>query len=448
MNKNLVIPLLVPVIAFGAVKGIYWYQVKTFADEMAARAAPFMTLEYDGIETGLDGAAGIAGVRIYPVGGEEPVRVGSIRVVSDDWTYFLRLNTPFDSGELPNQLRFEINGIDFDLNSALAKQLGSMGSNLQPPMAGCEAAGSDGIDLFRTLGYSSLLSDISLAYNYSPASEYLTATMEMSTFSSFSMKLSADIDMGVSSLNRSSVRAAQPKLGGVTIQYNDDSFNSRLLEHCASLTGESTGAFTERHVETVAERYRQLGFVFDNSLTDAYRRFLSGKGNATLKLAAENPVGVQEAAIRTPDQILRALSKQLQVNGKVIYPLNIGWQQPELTEQLVAVTESGTAEPQVERSSEISEPVVQSQRSAAVALLPAEPEEAVLPELRYRVTETAGLSAYIGSKAQVYTFNGHSMEGTILEVRRNRLQLEQRIGTGIAELPIAFVHIAEIRVLR
>ncbi len=458
MKKGLILPLLVPLIAFAAVKGYAWYQVKSFVDQFAAQAAPFVTFDYESIDTSYKGVAGISNVRIYPNGSEYPINVSAIRIVSDDWVYLMKLGTPLDKGDLPNKLAFEMVGVDVDLHAPYIGLFSQQAAAAGNTFAGCERSQAVGIELLKQLGYSTLHTDIKLSYLFDPESEYITLKMDASGEDSFSMMVSGDVDLGVSALNREQMKGLKPKLGGVDFRYIDKSFNDKYIAHCAALYDEKASEFVARHVTLTAERYRRFGFEFNDELVEGYRSFISAQGDMSLSLNAANPVGMQELAMVGPEDYLKLMDVKLVVNGKKITPVNVGWKMPQMDMGLnqSASQDSGVALADVPALATPSLPEVMKQVSkrAVIELVEAEVIEApVAPQPKVQVkkylsTSVPELSKYVGSMIRVDTNNGHRIEGEIKRMLRNGVQIEQSMGNGTALLPIVYSNILDAKVLR
>ena len=453
MKKSLLLPLLIPLLAFAAVKGYFWYQVKRFVDQVVMQAAPFVDIQYDSIETSFAGHAGIKNIRIYPLGSNDFVRIGSIRVLSDNWLYFIKLGTPFDEGDLPHELGFEVNGVVINLGAEIADQLVQQSAGLNESFLGCEKSELQGIELLQKLGYSSLTSDIKMSYLFSPESEYLTVRTEVATEGSASMEMSSDIDLGISSLKREQLTQLMPRLGGIDISYRDDSFIQKKLAYCAEINGETVSNFIDRHVDLTAEQYRQLGFVFSDSLVEGYRRFLTAGGEARLVVSTQEPIGMQEIMMKSPDEHLKSLNVHLEVNGKPITPVELSWDQSASGFQVgqsqqdeVVVGENSSEA----RSGQSASSTSSDSEGGIVSRLDTQdpvslPEQ---PKMTYETTSINDLKNYLGSQVQIDTHNGHRIEGEIVKVLAGRLELRRRVGSGLIEMPVVFDHILRVKVLR
>ena len=456
MRKSLLLPLLIPLIVFAAVKGYFWYQVKRFVDQAIVQAAPFVDVDYDSIETSFAGHAGIKNIRIYPLGSNDFVKISSIRVLSDDWLYFIKVGTPFDEGDLPNKLGFEINGVVLNLGAEIAEQLVQQSAEVDDSFPGCEKSELQGVELLQKLGYTSLTSDIKMSYLFSPESEYLTVRTEVVTQDSASMEMSSDIDLGISSLEREQLTRLSPKLGGVDITYKDDSFVRRKIAYCAEINGESVQDFTNRHVELTAEQYRQMGFVFSNSLIEGYRQFLTGDGEARLMISADEAIGMQEVMMRSPDEHLKSLNLHLEVDGKVINPVELSWEPPALSFQeslskqdgVEAVADDANVEMNSSDNALSGTSGLGDNTASAEQNNSNQAEKPQKPKMAYKVTSLNDLNNYLGFKVQIDTHNGHKIEGEIIQVLADRMELRRKVGAGVIEMPVVFDHVLRIKVLR
>ncbi|MEH6626794.1 MAG: hypothetical protein V7739_10125 [Motiliproteus sp.] len=460
MKKGLILPLLLPLIIFAAVKGYFWYQVKRFVDDVAVQISPFATLEYESIDTSFTGIAGISNVRIYPSGSEYPLNISSIRVVSDDWVYFVKLGTPLDKGDLPRELAFEVIGIDIDLNAPYINMFSQQAAVAGNTFAGCEKSQVVGLELLKQLGYGTLHTDVKLSYRFNPESEYVTVNMDAVGENSFAMKLSSDIDLGVSVLNRENMKSLQPKLGGFSFGYRDMSFNEKYIAHCAALYDEEVPQFVDRHVTLTADRYRQFGFEFNQELVEAYRSFISTQGDMNLSFNADTPLGVQQLAMAGPNEYLKMMDVKLVVNGKNITPVNVGWNMPEMGQNQSIIKEgrlgSGATVPPVQPQSSLPEIMEQVAQKSKSIITPEEKravKEAAAPRpkvkaKKYIRTSVPELSKYVGSMIQVDTKNGHRIEGEIKKLIRNGVQIEKTVGNGTALLPIVYSNVLAVKVLR
>lgn len=458
MNALLTL-LLVAALGLGLFKGFYWYQVRSVVEDVKQQLSLFATLEYGSIEAGFDGVAGVRDLVVTPLGQNQGLTIDAVRLKAVDMMTLMRFKSDIQSGRLPQQLGFELEGLRVDLSGAVFKQMAAQAVQGQPQpvdwLSGCEAVleGVSDLELMQKLGYQQMVINLSGGYRFDMSTKQLQLEMTQTLDQLFSTDVSATIDLGINEFNRYNLTLAKPSLGVVTLHYQDRSYNKRLLAFCAKGSGVSEQQFVDQHVATALDGLSQSGLVLPESLVSAYRDFLTGKGDVRLQLLRDRQLPVSELPLYSPEQLLELLEPRLTVNGKPVEPLTIGWQ---------PVAESA-------ESAESDEPLGKQVRSGVEALatllqapfVEAKPEVSavVAPALSpapardtrqrgYRVTGLDQLTPYIGTLIRIHTKNDFQVEGRLLSVQSSELRIYQEKGTGDATLPIAFRHIESVRVYR
>ncbi|MEH6469908.1 MAG: hypothetical protein V7752_01545 [Halopseudomonas sp.] len=446
--------LLLPLLGFGAVKGYYWYQVRSAVEQVAQQLSLFAKLEYGAIETGFDGKAGVRNLTLTPLGQEQGISIDAVRVKAASVFELMGMRSRLDKGELPQSLAFEVQGISVDLTHPMLTQLAAQASEMDGSMAdwmlGCEVAaeGLSDIQLLQKLGYQQLVLNLSMSYRFDKATKLLTLSLQESMPDHFDFEMDSSIDLGINEFNRYNLALANPSLGQTSLHYRDRSFNQRHLSFCAKATGESVAQFVDRHVGLERESARELGLVLSDSLVVAYRDFLLGNGDVQLQMLEGQSLQLASLLQYSPEQLLELFGFSLTVNGKKIEPLSIAWEPSEelaepLEEQMRSSVEAFTSllqAPFVEPEPEVDAGVDQ-------VLLQAPPIN-YSQASGYQTTELDQLQAYLGSSIRIETKNGHLVEGRLLRVRSRELRIYQEVGLGDAILPIAFKHIAAVQVYR
>lgn len=453
-----VLLLLVVVLAacFGAVKGYYWYQVRSVVEDFSQQLAPVAQLKYGAIETGFDGVAGVRDITISAVGQDEGVTIGAIRVKAPGLMELFSIRQDIEQGALPQQLAVEAEGIAIDLSGAMLKQFAAQAALTQPEawMPGCEAAmqGVTELELLEKLGYRQLVLNLAGDYRFDQKSKLLQVQLNQSVEQMFDTELSATLDLGINEFDKNTLALANPSLGPLKIHYRDRSYNQRLIGFCAKPAGESADAFIDRHVALEAEQAAALGLAFSDSLVTAYRDFWQPPGEVRMHLFVTKPLKFSTLSQTSPEELLELLTPVLAVNGKPVKPLSVEWQ--------------ASAEGEVEEGGVPTQEAVRNSVEAITALLQTpfvDPQFAV-PDVSdkvesadsnravkarsFRPTELDRLSRYDGHYIRIETRNGHSVEGKLLSVEPYELRIYQEVGLGDAVLPIAFKHIAAVKVYR
>lgn len=443
---------LLPLLGFGAVKGYYWYQVRAVVEQLAQQVSLLATLEYDSIETGFDGVAGVRHLVLTPLGQKQGVTIDAVRVEAPSWLDLVFMQRQLDSGELPQSLRIALSGIRIDLAGAGLNQLAAQAladdAAIAPGMLGCEAAaaGLSGVQWLQKLGYQQLTLDVAAEYRFDRSSKLLTFSYSQAVQDQFAMELSAALDLGINELNRYNLGLISPSLGDLNLHYQDRSFNRRAVQFCAAAIPESAEQFVDRHLGLISAGSLELGLSLPPSLLDGYRQFLLGAGELRLELLGGSQLRPAAILQNSPDQLLTLLAPKLTINGQRIEPLSVLWQPT-----------AGAAEPlqQVRNNVEafaslLQAPFVEPPPETAVpmdqALLLQPPAD--MQGQGFRATALDQLHAYLGMDLRIETNNGNLIEGRLLTVELRELRIYQEVGMGDAVLPIAFKHVKTVLVYR
>ncbi len=459
--------LLLPLLGFGAVKGYYWYQVRSVVEQLGQQLSPFVSLEYGAIETGFNGVAGVRQLLLTPRSQQQDVqqpgvpthgiRIDALRVKASSWLDLVRMRSQLEQGELPQALSLEMRGIQVDLSSAgweaLTSQAGghegSREKGAEQGLRGCETAtgGLKGQQWLQQLGYQQLLLDVAAEYSFDRSSKLLTLTLKQSLQDQYELELSAALDLGINEFNRYNLTLISPSLGDINVHYQDRSLIKRAIRFCAEAGQETAEQFVSRHVALVAADSLELGLVLPASLLEGYQQFLLGAGQLHVELLGGSQLWPASMLQYSPERLLEALAPKLQINGQRLEPLALRWQS----------------------SAAVDEPLQQRLRNSVevfTALLQApfvEPQPAIVtgvdPRLlvpsasqvqgrSYQRTELDRLQGYLGADIRIETHNGNLVEGRLLAVEAYELRIYQQLGTGDAVLPIIFKHVAAVQVYR
>ena len=462
IGLNLLLLLLLPLFGFGAVKGYYWYQVRSAVEEFRQQLSLSATLEYGAIETGFDGVAGVRQLVLRPLNSElnleqgtpaPSIKIDALRVKASSWLDLVRMSSRLEQGELPQALGIELSGIQVDLSSTELERLASHVVSDEAAtvqwLRGCEAAtaGVNGLQWLHKLGYQQLQFSITAEYAFDQSNKLLSVSLNQSVQDQYDMALNAALDLGINELNRYNLALISPSLGDINLHYADRSLAKRAIRVCAETAQETAEQFVDRHVALVTADSRALGLVLPTSLIEGYRNFLLGTGELHLELLGGRQLWPASMLQYSPDQLFEALAPKLQINGERIEPLTIGWQPDVATieplqQQLRKSVEAFSAMLQA--------PFVEPQDSTPAEVDPAllAPDSGYAQGRGYRVTELDQLQRYLGSDVRIETKNGNLIEGRLLAVEAYEMRIYQQVGLGDAVLPIIFKHVQSVQVYR
>ncbi|MEH6650738.1 MAG: hypothetical protein V7707_11995 [Motiliproteus sp.] len=455
--RVLLLLIVVLAVAFGVIKGYYWYQVRSVVENFGQQLAPVAQLQYGSIETGFDGVAGVRDIKINAVGQTEGVSIAAIRVKAPGLMELFSIKRDIEKGKLPQQLAVEVQGIAIDLSGAMLKQFAAQAALVQPEewMLGCEAAmqGVTELELLKKLGYRQLVLNLAGDYHFDQTTKLLQLQLSQSVDQMFETELTATVDLGINEFDKKTLALANPSLGPLKIHYRDRSYNQRLVDFCAKPAGESADDFVDRHVALEAEQAAALGLVFSDSLVAAYRDFWRAPGDVRMHLFVTKSLKFSALSQISPEELLQLFTPTLAVNGKPVKPVSIQWKLSGEGDGVVEGVEP--TQEQVRSSVEaiaalLQTPFVEPQQAAPAVTGPVATvnSHTALPARSFRLTELDRLPSYNDHYIRIETRNGHLIEGRLLSVEPYELRIYQEVGLGDAVLPIAFKHIAAVRVYR
>ena len=443
MKKALLVPLLLPVVGFGLVKGFYWYQVKGIVDRLVAQAAPLIEIRYDSVIADFNGTAGIEGVSVHHVGTGQAFSLERVVVDAGSWTRFIGGLDKLKAEALPDTAGIQLHGVEIPLAA-----LGGGFDGLTGIVPGCLPADQQG-PTWQELGVDTAEANLAAGYRFNPLTGYLNVDMSIEAPALLGGSVGLSIDTGSKVLSNP-LNALPMRLSELSVMIHQAPYYQRRNQYCARLNGESVAEFVNRHVALMAQRWPNRGADLNPSWVEGYRAFLMASGNAELRLVAKHPLVLSGlGAAELADQVAVVVS----VNGHKVEPLDWAWLRP-----APAVGDGGLL-----KVADLSVPAGASvvvETPMAPELAPSPGGGLISPEgyQLTRVQRTAKpvfeevaiseLADYIGATLQIDTLNGHRIEGQLESLVRNQLRIRQKLEGGVALLPIRFDLIQVIRVLR
>ena len=452
------IVLLLPTLLAGLAYAYAWYQVRSVIEDVAAQLAPIATLSYQQIELNPEPVAGVRGLELMPLGQQTGIKIDAVRLRASDWLALIGLRRAIDSGDLPQRLGLEIEGLRVAADSPLieqyqqlAVQAGSASAAPSDWMPGCGLTEAQPGSLLKQLGYSQLVFDWRADYHFDQGQRLLNLWFHQAMRDSFESDLSMKVDLKINQFDRHNLQFVQPWVQDIELSYQDQSLNRRINKLCAKRTDSDIESFVAVHIERLIEQYRQIGFEPGEALVEGYRDFMLGEGRMELSLLQGQPLGAPMLSGITPERLQELLSPELRVNGKLIEPL-----------ELRLVEEQEGEAPAIQEK-------VQTQVDALAQLLQTPfVEEVDIPEpvpnpavdsplQNYASAADASgyisvginqLSGFVGSDIRIETRNGFLLAGRLLSVGKQEIRIYREVGTGDATLPIAFKHIESVKVYR
>ncbi|TCK04940.1 hypothetical protein [Marinobacterium mangrovicola] len=473
--------VLLLALALGGMYGFYWYQVKTFVDDLAVQVSGQATIEYDSIYADPRGEVGVDGlsVTLNQLGTRIPVE--SIRVRSDDPFFFFNPQGRIESGDWPGRLSLVVKQAEVGLDSGLIKsveQQAAMAAEMNPLAVSPEALACGdlqqlGVSAMREMGYSRLKSDVVLALDVDRYNRRITLNSDFSANTLGSSTVELEFSVASDDLAPAQLLAANPRLRKLEVSYQDGGYNTRRNRYCAEQSGVEVDAYLAEHRRLMERNLLAAGVDLPELLWDVYSGINQPGGNVMLTMRPPGGLGPEiMAALGSPADMIERLNLALRLNGQPVAINSIDWgriqvdpvplpSEEEATsaaEAVAAVEEVAEPEEAVELASAAeTEVAVESEAEEVLEEIVEEndlfagmPKRAPKPEpKRYRPTELSQLAALQGRPVRVKTDLGNRLEGRIVEVENgDTLLIEQRLDRGIITYPLEFQQIRSAEVYR
>lgn len=461
MVRRLFIPLLIPLLILAAYLGWNWFQVKRFMDSLAEQAAPYASISYQSIPIAYKGEYSVKGVSIDPFDAGIPIRIDEVKLKTPDWQLMLLAGTPLETDQIPQQVSLLFSGLKFNTEARADSQPLLAILLEQPLLQGCNKADGRPV-VMRDLQYGELNSTVELSYRFDPASQIVNINTDVLTARMSAMNIGIDFDVNADKLSKQALTLNPPQLLGVSVDYQDQGYNARLVDLCAESQGVSAEAFIDQQVKQAVDQAGQVGMQLPEQVQALYRELLLPGVDAKLALDLRHPLPVNVASqALNADSILDTIDIKMSINQQpvampeLLIALNqsMAGTMPTVVDQ-PGLLQPELAAPQVTQSSE-PEPVEENQTApvttqAAVAEStpePASPAPVSRPEYQ-TVAANQLTSSMEGLEVKVDTHNGHLVTGEILKVTNDRMIVRQEFGNGVAEMPLLYKNARRIQVLR
>lgn|GEM_PF-2527764 len=426
LKRALLIATVVGLVAYAALKGAVYYQVKTELDRLAAIAAPFAILKYEGIESALQGSVAVTGIRLTPADALVGIRIERIELQGEGTRFLLDLLKGFDPEQPPRRLQLSVSRMAMPLGGGYLQQWLPASGVTEPDL--CTLGGLLGQTQIERLGFRQRVADARLRYDFDRRSGDMTLLVDymLDGLSALSVEMSlgelSPADAGM-----------PPELERFSLHYRiDPDYMRGAVDYCAGAAGLDATAYIERlFAGNSADHAKQLGFIPGAGLRSGLQRLISRPGDLLITAVPDrrfNPVLLQQYQ---PQELVKMLGISLSVNDQPVTDLSFSL--PQGNEQLADLF--GAVAPAASGENGGGEAVP----------APASPK----PRARFIATPVAQLTRYIGSDVRVYgSERVDPQQGILMALGDRQLELEQRLYGGKMTLYIPLDKISRAEVLR
>ncbi|SEG80700.1 LSm family protein [Marinobacterium lutimaris] len=478
--------VLLLALALGGMYGFYWYQVKTFVDDLAVQVSGQAQIEYDAIYADPRGEVGVDGINITLTQDGIRIPVQSIRVRSDDPFFFFNPQGRIESGDWPGRLSLVVKQAEVGLDSGLVKSIEqqaalAMEANplaVSPEALACGDLQQLGVAEMRQMGYSRFVSDMVVGLDVDRYNRRVTLNTDFSANQFGSSTVELEFSVASDDLVPAQLLAANPRLRKLEVSYQDGGYNQRRNSFCAEQAGVEVDAYLADHRQLMERTLLASGVDLPELLWDIYSGVNQPGGSLMLTMRPPGGLGPEVmAALGSPGDMIERLNLAVRLNGEPVAVNSIDWSRiqvepvpmPAQGDESLAGEEAISMDEAVEAvlaegaEAEVAEAEISDAVEAETAAAPEAEQVVMVPDIfagmpkralkpepkRYRPTELSQLAAMQGHPVRVKTDLGNRFEGRIVEVENgNTLLIEQRLDRGIITYPLEFQQIRSAEVYR
>lgn len=462
--------VLLVALLLGGMYGFYWYQVKSFVDDLSVQLSGQAQIEYDAIYADPRGEVGVDGVSITLTQVGTRIPVESIRVRSDDPFFFFNPQGRIDAGDWPGHLSLVIKQAQVGLDSGLVKSLEQQAAAaaemnplaVSPEALACGDVQQLGVAEMRDMGYSRLSSDFVVGLDVDRYNQRITLNTDFSANDIGSSTVELEFSVASDDLAPTQLLAANPRLRKLEVSYQDGGYNARRNRFCAEQAGVEVDAYLAEHRNLMDRSLLSVGVDLPELLWDIYSGLNEPGGRVRLTMRPPGGLGPEiMAAMGSPAEVIERLNLAVRLNDRPVAINSIDWTRIQVDPVPLSAKKGAQ---QVDEDVALLEEVLDKAVQASAADPEIEPEPAVeendlfvgmpkrapKPEKkRYRPTELSQLSALAGKPVRVKTDLGNRFEGLIVKVESgDTLLIEQRVDRGVITYPLEFQQIRSAEVYR
>ena len=424
--RNIIIAALLAVLALAAgINGYIHHQFKTNIDNTLSSIQPFVQIKYSDLSTSIiNGKVKLENVRITGAFLPETLTLGNITLETPGFAYMLNGPENLKKGDFPESLGFAIDDFYLDLHGETAEWLDRLVKRMQPVYESertlCAGKSIFGPSDYKEMGYTRLLSNMRMAYDFNESDKTLNVQISARTRNMGSMNGSINISNISSMSSDQMMQGDMPQLTNVDISYKDETYTPRVVKYCSKLSNMKKEDFINAEVNQSDKYFYMIwGFAPGQGLREAYKDFLLKPDVMTLTMAPSKEFNPMTFSMMSIDEIMEALNVRLKINGLIVDDLSFKVPPAQFTENF---------ERRIANSLDFN------------SLLRGEPIKPPEPEKKAKVYKKAPAKYHKISLAQIpkhvedfvriTTKNGNKRNGQLIRIDGNNLYIQKKVSGG------------------
>lgn len=423
--RNIVIAAILALLALAAgINGYIHHQFKTNIDNTLNAIQPFVQIKYSDLSTSiLSGEVKLQNVRISADVLPETITLGNFTLETPGFAYMLNGPENLRKGDFPEHLGFAIDDFYFDLHGETAEWLDKLVKRLQTVYASerkiCDGKAVFGPAELKEMGYTRILSNMRMSYNFNESKKTLTIKTSARTRNMLSMDSSIEI-VNLGSMSSSKMlQAGLPRLGSINVTYKDETYTPRIIKYCSKIGNMTKEEFIEAEVKQSKEYFYMVwGFAPGDGLRDAYKDFLLKPELLTLSVTPSEEFNFMNIPRMSTDEIMDSMNIRLKINGLLVTDLSFTPAPDDFMENFNARLARSMDFNAILRGEPVKPPVVEKPKIKKKA--PA----------RYHKISKSQVSKYLNHYVRIKTKAGADRNGQLIRLDSTNLYVQKKVSGG------------------
>lgn len=429
MKKVFMLIALLAVLA-GGVKGFIYYKVTAQLDDAIAAVSPFVMVSYEGVSSNFEGEVTVEGVKVKAYGNDIELAIDEVSVKFPDLKTLLFIGDDLKKQRLPKQMKLSLHHVRMDLQH-LQPYMMLMESQSEQPfqdysLLGCgDLETANPLSVLQQLGYSELDSSMNIGYRWDRASKRITIDSEFSWHEMTNSSVTIEVDQ-IAALSAAALMS-QPELKRISINIEDDGYNTRLLNHCAAEQNVSKDDFITLHLALMKTALAEQGISFSERVFDAYRYYLNADGVLSLQMRPGNIQQLANLDMYKPSDIPDLLGLEIHMGDEVIRDIEFDWDERKFKQTMAMLGDKPKAK--------------------VVTLEPkSKPMEQEASGPQFKEVKSSMLAAQMHQTMRITMADKRKFEGVLRKVTDDRIYIDVAMAGGTATLPVRIADISLVKV--
>ncbi len=427
IGRIMLVALAAGLAGYGLAKLYLWSQAQHRIEELAKLAAPYATLEWQGISAGLDAQTRISGLTLQPRGLNDTVLIKNLTIKTPAHLEAEELVHLLTLGKLTDSLQIEARGLTLQAEGPLLQRLNQLtgGYLWKTPLAALGCGGDieklDRAMLTRANGDPVVHANVALRLRMQRPGRRAMVVLDtdLPGLATTHLEATVDLDHPVVPSDTPLAETMPIKVIALQTHYTDQGSSANRNLVCANKQNQPVAAFLDRHLATVRAIYRARKPAPSEEFFTQYRDFAAHGGDILIDLNFNKPMALTALYRMGKQSLITQAQLSLAINGVSI---------PGPAEAWYPWSSRGQGQPLTAQKMPATNPVTQPPRFEEIAV--------------------ADLIDHVGEQARLITIDGVHHEGILEQVDADAATLRWGMSGGYMRFSIATEKIKEAQIYR